>query len=86
MPDREAIRHLAAVSNLMLNPYNSEEPLKILREGLCFRPITNKGTPIICRIPDADLGDATTSTAAGKGVFVLAGQLHAHARIAYIFP
>ncbi|KAK4189223.1 FAD dependent oxidoreductase [Podospora australis] len=49
--------------------------LEIVREGLCFRPVTAWGTPIVSRIPDQDLGgNITTKGAAEGGVFLAAGH------------
>lgn len=43
-----------------------EEDLEIVREGLCFRPITKRGTPYIARLPEDKLGEDFT-TARGDG-------------------
>ncbi|KAK4102688.1 nucleotide-binding domain-containing protein [Parathielavia hyrcaniae] len=49
--------------------------LEIVREGLCFRPVTSWGTPIVSRIRDRDLGDGVTTRARAEGgVFVAAGH------------
>ncbi|EGR46893.1 uncharacterized protein TRIREDRAFT_80034 [Trichoderma reesei QM6a] len=52
-----------------------EEDLEIVREGLCFRPITKRGTPYIARLPEDKLGeDFTTARGDGGGVFIAAGH------------
>ena len=51
----------------------SEGDLEVVRSGLCFRPVTNSGLPILCRVPDDRLGVSTRSGAEG-GVFVAAGH------------
>lgn len=45
------------------------EDLKEVRKGLCFRPVTDWGTPILDRIEDAKLGSAKTG-----GVWLAAGH------------
>ncbi|KAG7291608.1 hypothetical protein NEMBOFW57_001627 [Staphylotrichum longicolle] len=53
----------------------AENDLEIVREGLCFRPVTSWGTPIISRIRDGDLGAGmATKPGAEGGVFVAAGH------------
>ncbi|GAB7348844.1 hypothetical protein MBLNU459_g7552t1 [Dothideomycetes sp. NU459] len=53
------------------------DDLEVLREGLCFRPVTDRGTPILGRLRDEEVGLAkaedTLSGEAG-GVFVAAGH------------
>ena len=51
----------------------SDGDLEVVREGLCFRPITKSGMPVIGRISDDKLGISTRSGADG-GVFVAAGH------------
>nr|POF13253.1 putative oxidoreductase c1f5.03c [Quercus suber] len=48
--------------------------LEILRDGLCFRPTTEKGTPILGRMPNGELGGIVTKAGADGGVFVAAGH------------
>ena len=54
------------------------DDLEILREGLCFRPVTSHGVPIISRIPDDLLwNNSSTSSRDGRtkgGVFVATGH------------
>ncbi|KAK4145379.1 FAD dependent oxidoreductase [Dichotomopilus funicola] len=51
------------------------DDLEIVREGLCFRPVTPWGAPIISRIRDQDLGaGVTTRPGAEGGVFIAAGH------------
>lgn len=51
------------------------EELRILRTGLCFRPVSERGTPYITRIEDFDLRQGY-STRKGKdgGVYVATGH------------
>ncbi|KAI1140961.1 nucleotide-binding domain-containing protein [Hypoxylon sp. FL0543] len=52
-----------------------EEDLEVVREGLCFRPVTKSGTPILSRVPDEYLGPAvSTRPAPGGGVYLAAGH------------
>jgi glycine/D-amino acid oxidase-like deaminating enzyme len=36
----------------------NEDDITILREGLCFRPVSDRGGPIVCRIEEGKLGGA----------------------------
>lgn len=49
-----------------------EGSMQVVREGLCFRPVSPKGVPILSRVPDVQLGDV--KTAVGGGVFVAVGH------------
>ena len=51
----------------------AENDLEVTREALCFRPVTDRGTPIITRVPDGGLGRGTKAPHDG-GVFVAAGH------------
>ncbi|KAK3298253.1 FAD dependent oxidoreductase [Chaetomium fimeti] len=48
--------------------------LEIVREGLCFRPITSWGAPIISKIRDQDLGAGMATKPGEGGVFIAAGH------------
>ncbi|KAK5654387.1 hypothetical protein OQA88_7296 [Cercophora sp. LCS_1] len=49
--------------------------LEVVREGLCFRPVTPWGFPITCRIPDLELGvGMATRPGADGGVFLATGH------------
>jgi len=59
----------------MLGLESGENDLQILREGLCFRPVTKRGTPIVTRIPDQKLGGGFSTLGGSKGgVFLSAGK------------
>ncbi|KUJ09838.1 FAD dependent oxidoreductase-like protein superfamily [Mollisia scopiformis] len=47
---------------------------EVVREGLCFRPVTNRGTPVLSRIEDAKLGNISTRGNEGGGVWLAAGH------------
>ncbi|KAF3087069.1 hypothetical protein TWF569_003145 [Orbilia oligospora] len=46
----------------------------VIRRGLCHRPVTPAGKPILSRIPDAFLGGLNTNIGGGGGVFVATGH------------
>ncbi|EED14220.1 FAD dependent oxidoreductase superfamily [Talaromyces stipitatus ATCC 10500] len=59
----------------------NEDDLEIIREGLCFRPVSNTGLPIVSRVRDELLGDQISvrsdHTAVGReigGVFIATGH------------
>ena len=51
-----------------------EEDVEVVRKGLCFRPVTKRGTPILARIEDKRLGGFQTREGGDGGVFVAAGH------------
>lgn len=51
-----------------------ESDLEIVRKGLCFRPVTARGTPILGRIPDEDLGGIKTKEGGQGGVWLASGH------------
>ncbi|RKU40554.1 hypothetical protein DL546_003086 [Coniochaeta pulveracea] len=52
-----------------------EDGLEIVKEGLCFRPVTPWGTPIIARVKEEDLGiGIKTRPGADGGVFLVTGH------------
>jgi len=72
----EAIETLKQTAKRMLGrPGGDDDPL-ILRESLCFRPVTSSGRPIISKVPDAKLGRGIKTRGGGGegGVFVAAGH------------
>lgn len=71
----EDIETLKRTATRMLALPGAENDLQILREGLCFRPVTSSGRPIISRIPDNKLGDGMATRADFEGgVYVAAGH------------
>ncbi|KAI9669636.1 MAG: hypothetical protein M1831_007332 [Alyxoria varia] len=72
-PDPRSIETLKQVSKDVLGISNMDD-LEILREGLCFRPMTERGPLLLCRMPDHTLGDMTTRGGAEGGVFISAGH------------
>ncbi|KAI1392544.1 nucleotide-binding domain-containing protein [Hypoxylon trugodes] len=52
-----------------------EDDVEVVREGLCFRPVTEKGTPFLSRIPDICLGlYYDVRPAPAGGVYLAAGH------------
>jgi glycine/D-amino acid oxidase-like deaminating enzyme len=72
---RQAAREILG-SGLVAEDEAEDDDLEIVREGLCFRPVTPWGAPIVSRIRDRDLGAGvvTAPGAGGGGVFVAAGH------------
>ncbi|KAK6860000.1 hypothetical protein PG995_003636 [Apiospora arundinis] len=53
----------------------ADDGFEVTREGLCFRPVTEDGLPIIGRIPDEQLGASVrTRPGAEGGVYLAAGH------------
>jgi glycine/D-amino acid oxidase-like deaminating enzyme len=48
--------------------------LDVIRESLCFRPVTSSGRPVVSRIEDSELGGLSTHGGSQGGVFVSAGH------------
>ena len=74
--DRKSIHELTATAQKLLGKDRTDvSDLKVIREGLCFRPVTEKGTPILARIPDDELGEGLeTKAPPDGGVFIAAGH------------
>ncbi|KAJ4408648.1 hypothetical protein N0V82_009663 [Gnomoniopsis sp. IMI 355080] len=73
----EAIAKLKEEADLLFGSGEEAvgDDLKIVREGLCFRPVTPYGTPIISRVDDEHLGgDIATRPDADGGVYLAAGH------------
>lgn len=78
---REAGRLLGAPGSrgeegCVVDDYNDYgDDLEVVREGLCFRPVTPRGTPIVARIEDGRLGGGMKTRAGAEGgVFLAAGH------------
>ncbi|KAF9879479.1 hypothetical protein CkaCkLH20_03022 [Colletotrichum karsti] len=68
-----AINQLKETAERIVNVPEGE--LKVVRQGLCFRPVTTSGAPILTRIPDGRLGGGvSTRSGADGGVYVAAGH------------
>lgn len=73
-PDEKAVAKLRKVSRRMLGLEQGEDDLEVLRAGLCFRPVTPRGRPIVSRVPDDKLGGFATRGGGEGGVFIAAGH------------
>lgn len=70
-----SIAKLRATAKEVLGQGEAEDGLEVVREGLCFRPVTNNGLPILSRLPDKILGDGvSTRPGAEGGVYLAAGH------------
>ncbi|KAJ9651614.1 hypothetical protein H2198_009117 [Neophaeococcomyces mojaviensis] len=49
------------------------DDLKVVRQGLCFRPVSDNGRPIISKVPETALGH-DIKMSPGAGVFVASGH------------
>ncbi|KAF2687043.1 FAD dependent oxidoreductase-like protein superfamily [Lentithecium fluviatile CBS 122367] len=51
------------------------KPMEVLREALCFRPVSSSGRPLVCRVPDEKLAGGIKTRGGGEGgVFLAAGH------------
>jgi glycine/D-amino acid oxidase-like deaminating enzyme len=72
--DNSVIEKLQATAKRLLCLPDGANDVEILRKGLCFRPVTDRGTPIISRIVDEKLGDMKTRAGKDGGVFLATGH------------
>jgi len=49
------------------------QDVEVVREALCFRPVTPRAVPMIGKVPDGVLGDGA-KTGSDGGVFVVSGH------------
>jgi glycine/D-amino acid oxidase-like deaminating enzyme len=71
--DENLIKALQKTAKRLLGGGADEEELEVVRTGLCYRPVTNRGTPVLARIPDEHLGGLGTRPEEG-GVWLAAGH------------
>lgn len=70
----EAIEQMKKCATEMIGAMDGKQ-MEVLREALCFRPVTASGRPLICRIPDTKLGGGLrTRKDSEGGVFLAAGH------------
>jgi glycine/D-amino acid oxidase-like deaminating enzyme len=72
--DESAVQQLKKTAQRLLGIHEKLGDLEVVRKGLCFRPVTNKGTPTLAEIPDKSLGDMATRGAGEGGVWLAAGH------------
>ncbi|KAF1947768.1 FAD dependent oxidoreductase [Clathrospora elynae] len=71
--DERAVEQLKQCARAMMSSVPGGD-FEVLREGLCFRPVTSSGRPIVSRIPDDKLGGVQTRGGGTGGVFIAAGH------------
>jgi len=72
--DESAVNRLKKSAQRLLGTPEKLEEIEVIRKGLCFRPVTKKGTPILARIQDEALGGLSTRGAGEGGVWLAAGH------------
>ena len=73
--DPSSIDEMTKVAQRLLGKDGTDiSDLQVIREGLCFRPVTRRGVPILSQIPDKDLGGIVTKPGAEGGVYVAVGH------------
>lgn len=72
--DENSINTLKATANRLLGGNDDLDDLEVLKTGLCFRPVTSRGTPILGVIPDERLGGIGTRDGSEGGVWLAAGH------------
>lgn len=73
---------LGAGHTASTNDVSNENDLQVLREGLCFRPVTSRGTPVVTRLAEnhlhngieASSGDSEGRDSNPGGVFIASGH------------
>ncbi|KAK3905028.1 FAD dependent oxidoreductase [Staphylotrichum tortipilum] len=76
-PHRERLTQLLMAAREIIGSGEGagDDGVEVVREGLCFRPVTPWGRPIVSKIADRDLGaGVATKPGGGGGVFVAAGH------------
>lgn len=71
--NRESADKLLDIARQLLGKERADD-LEVVREGVCFRPTTDWGQPVLARVKDEDLGGIETRQAPDGGVFVAAGH------------
>ena len=72
--DDSQIKKLQQTAKRLLGASDTSDDLEIVRKGLCFRPVTEKGTPIVSKIPDEVLGVVERRPGEDGGVWLAAGH------------
>ncbi|KAF7930408.1 uncharacterized protein EAE98_004808 [Botrytis deweyae] len=54
--------------------FDESSEMEIVRKGLCFRPVTKRGTPILAKVADDNLGGMSTRNDRDGGVWLAAGH------------
>lgn len=73
--DAASIAELTEVTQKLLGDDGLDaSDVQVMREGLCFRPVTRRGTPILSRIPEKELGGIKTREGVDGGVYLAVGH------------
>lgn len=74
--DDASVAELHTIAQRLLGtPGSKTSDLQILRKGLCFRPVTQRGVPILAKVPAAKLGSGISSQKPSTaGVYIAAGH------------
>jgi glycine/D-amino acid oxidase-like deaminating enzyme len=74
--DSRSIDDLKKIAQKLLGQDGTDvTDLEVVREGLCFRPVTSRGVPILSRVRDEDLGGSLeTKPGEDGGVYIAAGH------------
>lgn len=71
----ESVAALKRVAERLLTRDGGDvSDLEVVREGICFRPVTESGNPILAKVQDEDLGGIETKERNEGGVYVSAGH------------
>ena len=70
----KAMEQLKSCARAMMMDNGAGREIEVLRQGLCFRPVTSSGRPLVSRIPDEKLGGIRTRGEGEGGVFIAAGH------------
>lgn len=73
--DADSLRLLDSAARAVVELDGDTTDLDVVRQGVCFRPVTQQGTPYIDRLADEQLGSGIrTRPGAEGGVFLAAGH------------
>ena len=72
--NESSVEVLKMTAKRLLGGKEDVDDLEVLKSGLCFRPVTKRGTPILGRIPDESLGSIKTRGGSEGGVWLAAGH------------
>lgn len=72
--DEAAIERLLVASRKLVGIPGSADDLTVIRKGLCSRPASDSGKPIITRIADSKLGGVSTKAGTEGGIFLNSGH------------
>ncbi|KAG0645083.1 oxidoreductase [Hyphodiscus hymeniophilus] len=72
--EEKSIKILKETAKQLLGEKEDLDDLEVLKTGLCFRPVTHKGTPILVKLPEKSLGSIETRGGDEGGVWLAAGH------------